>query len=246
MQHYLAEVAGLDVVKSIYVEVMVDQRQQLTEAEHVLEICRRGDTPMAGAVIAGDPAGPRFREWVARFKETRYVKGVRHSLRRALSRPLDAALVRGLRLLGELGMSFDLLLPPHQLPAAVSLVDACPQTRFVLNHCGNVDVQAPDRSQWERDMGELGKRSHVICKVSGIVSSARPGWTAADLAPIVKHVLKVFGPDRVVFGSDWPVCTLRATVRQWVLALQGIVTDESVETQRRLFHDNAARFYGLT
>jgi predicted TIM-barrel fold metal-dependent hydrolase len=246
MRHYLDAVAGIGVVKTVYVEVMVDQRQQLAEAEHVLDICRRGDTPMAGVVIAGDPANPRFPSYITRFKGTPYVKGVRHSMRQALSKPLDASLIKGLRLLGGLGMSFDLLLGPQQLPAAVQLVDACRETRFVLNHCGNVDLQAPDRSQWERDIAELAKRSQVICKVSGIVNSARPeGWTPAELQPIVKHVLKVFGPERVIFGSDWPVCTLRSTVLQWVEAVKWIVADESLENQHRLFYDNAARFYGL-
>lgn len=246
MPDYEEAANGLNIVKSVYVEVMVDARQQLEEAEYILSICRRGDTLMAGAVIAGDPASPRFSAYIRRFGSTGYIKGVRHSMRRALSRPLDPGLVRGLRLLGETGLSFDLLLGPPQLRAAAALADACPGTRFALNHCGNVDVQAPDRSGWQRDLAELGSRPNVICKVSGIVASARAGsWTAADLQPIVEHVLKVFGPDRVVFGSDWPRCTLRASLRQWVEALQQIVYDETPENRRKLFHDNAARFYRL-
>jgi predicted TIM-barrel fold metal-dependent hydrolase len=246
MPDYLEATAGLQIVKAVYVEVMVEWRQQVQEAEYVLDLCRRGNTPVAGAVIAGDPASPGFRDYIGRFRGSPYLKGVRHSVRRALSKPLDPALARGMRLLGELGMSFDLLLGPAQLPAAAKLVDACPDTRFVLDHCGNVDVQAPDRSPWERDIAELARRPHVVCKVSGIVSSARPGqWGPADLEPIVKHVLKVFGPDRVVFGSDWPVCTLRATLRQWVEALKWIVRDATPVDQRKLFHDNATRIYGL-
>lgn len=246
MADYVKAAAGLNIVKSIYVEMMVDPRQQVEEAEYALSICRRADSPMAGAVIAGDPASPRFPDYIRRFRQTGYIKGVRHSMRRALSKPLDPALVRGLRLLGEAGLSFDLLLGPPQLRAAAALADACPATGFALNHCGNVDLQAPDRTRWERDIAELASRANVICKVSGIVSSSRPaGWTAADLAPVVEHVRQVFGPDRVVFGSDWPRCTLRATLRQWVEALQSIVRDEPADTRRKLFHDNAARFYRL-
>jgi len=82
--------------------------------------------------------------------------------------------------------------------------------------------------------------------VSGIVASARPGlWTPEDLAPVVNHTLSVFGPDRVVFGGDWPVCTLAATYKQWVEALKMIVRGRSEQEQRKLFHDNAIRFYGL-
>jgi L-fuconolactonase len=95
-------------------------------------------------------------------------------------------------------------------------------------------------------MAAVAKREAVVGKVSGIVVSAKPGaWKVDDLAPIVKHTLEVFGPDRVLFGGDWPVCTLAATYKQWVEALKTIVQDRSEQEQRKLFHDNAVRFYGL-
>src|SRR5204862_6564644 len=110
----------------------------------------------------------------------------------------------------------------------------------------NADVQAKDRTQWQKDIGEVAKRKNVVGKVSGIVASAAPGkWTADDLAPIVNHTLEVFGPDRVMFGGDWPVCTLAASYRQWVEALKAIVKERKEEEQRKLFHDNAVKFYGL-
>jgi L-fuconolactonase len=86
----------------------------------------------------------------------------------------------------------------------------------------------------------------VVCKVSGIVVNATPGkWTADDLAPVVTHTLSVFGPDRVMFGGDWPVCTKAATFKQWVEALKTIVKDRPAAEQRKLFHDNALVCYGL-
>ena len=89
-------------------------------------------------------------------------------------------------------------------------------------------------------------RPNIVCKISGIVASARPGaWTPDDLAPIIRHCLAVFGPDRVMFGSDWPVCTLAASYRQWVEALRSVVSDRSEAENRKLFHDNAERFYAL-
>src|SRR6267142_1795788 len=104
-------------------------------------------------------------------------------------------------------------------------------------------VQARDLTQWRRDMANIAKHKNVVCKVSGIVASARPGmWTADDLAPIVNHTLEVFGAERVMFGGDWPVCTLTATYRQWVEALKAIVRNRPAEEQRKLFHDNAVRF----
>jgi L-fuconolactonase len=95
-------------------------------------------------------------------------------------------------------------------------------------------------------MADIAKRKNIVCKVSGIVVSAKPGqWTADDLAPLVNHTVEVFGKDRIMFGGDWPVCTLTATYRQWVDALKTIVQDWGDEDRRKLFHDNAVGVYGL-
>jgi predicted TIM-barrel fold metal-dependent hydrolase len=258
MSDYLAATKDLGtfpaagrVVKTIYMEVDLDPAQQRDEAEYVIGLCGRADNPMAAAVISGRPASEEFAPYIKAFRDSAYVKGVRQVLH-GPSTPAGYCLgkdfVRGIRLLGELGMSFDLCLRPGELADGAKLVDACPDTRFILDHCGNGNVRATEkeRAAWRRDMAELARRQRVVCKVSGIVASARPGkWTAEDLAPLVNHTLEVFGPDRVMFGGDWPVCTLAATYRQWVDALKGIVRARPVEEQRKLFHDNAVRVYGL-
>jgi predicted TIM-barrel fold metal-dependent hydrolase len=204
---------------------------------------------MAAAVISGRPASDGFGDYVRRYRDSAYIKGVRqvlHTDDTPAGYCLDPKFVRGVRLLGELGMSFDLCMRPAELADGVQLIDACPETRFVLDHCGNARVPDKDRSQWRRDLAAVVRRKHAICKVSGIVASAKPGaWTADDLAPIVRHVLAEFGPDRVVFGGDWPVCTLAASFKEWVEALKAIVHERPVEEQRKLFHDNAVRFYRL-
>src|SRR5262249_50454098 len=160
-----------------------------------------------------------------------YLKGVRQVLHVDETPPgycLDEKFVRGIRLLGERGLSYDLCMRAKELKDAARLIDLCPDTRFILDHCGNADVQAADRTQWQKDIAEVAKRKNVVCKVSGIVASARPGkWEADDLAPIVTHTLEVFGPRRVMFGGDWPVCTLAASYKQWVAALRSIVAGRS-------------------
>jgi predicted TIM-barrel fold metal-dependent hydrolase len=249
MSDYLKATEGLNVVKTVYMEVDVDPAQQTAEAEYVLDLCRRADNPMAAAVISGRPASDEFANYIRRFKDSAYIKGVRQVLHGAGTPPgycLDRNFIRGIRLLGELGMSYDLCLRPGELLDGAKLVDACPGTRFILDHCGNADVQAKDRSQWEKDMAAVARRKNVVCKVSGIVASARPEkWTADDLAPFIRHTLGVFGPDRVMFGGDWPVCTRAATYKQWVEALKTLVRDRGAAEQRKLFHDNAVAFYGL-
>jgi predicted TIM-barrel fold metal-dependent hydrolase len=249
MADYLSATAGLNVVKAVYMEVDLDPQQQSAEAQYILEICKQGNSPTVAAVISGRPASEGFKKYLEPFKGSHYIKGVRQVLHNPdipAGYCLSVGFIKGIRLLGELGMSFDICVRPGELSDAAKLIDACPDTRFILDHCGNANVQAKDRSQWERDMAAVAKRKQVVCKVSGIVVSARPGtWTADDLAPFINHTLDVFGPDRVMFGGDWPVCTQTATYKQWVEALKTIVHRRSEPEQRKLFHDNAVRFYGL-
>jgi predicted TIM-barrel fold metal-dependent hydrolase len=230
-------------------EVDVAVEQQPAEADYVIDLCKRADNPMAAAVISGRPASDGFAKYLEPYKNSAYIKGVRqvlHGEGTPAGYCLDKKFIAGVKLLGDLGRSFDLCMRPTELLDAAKLIDACPGTRFILDHCGNGDVQAKDLTQWKKDIGEVAKRNNVVCKVSGIVVNATPDkWTADDLAPVVKHTLSVFGPDRVMFGGDWPVCTKAATYKQWVEALKTIVKDRPATEQRKLFHDNAVAFYGL-
>lgn len=258
MPEYLEATRGLNVVKAVYMEVAVDPRDHVTEAEHVIGLCRSKQYPTVAAVIGGHPASDKFGEYIARFKGNPYVKGVRQVLHgdTPAGHCISDEYVRGIRLLGAAGLSFDLCLRPGELKDGMRLTELCPDTRFIVDHCGNADPKAfaagPDGGKpshdpdaWKRDMDAFAKRGNVICKISGIVASAPEGWTAADLAPIVNHCLDAFGPDRVVFGGDWPVCLRGATYSQWVLALRSIVAERPAADQRKLWHDNAVRFYTL-
>jgi predicted TIM-barrel fold metal-dependent hydrolase len=245
---YAEAVKGLGVVQAVYMEVDVDPSQQVAEAEHLIAICKKGDTLTKAAVISGRPASEDFAKYIKRFKDSPYIKGVRQVLHGEATKAgycLQKQFIKSVQLLGELGMRFDLCMRPGELPDATKLIDACPDTRFILDHCGNADLKKHE--QWKKDIAELAKRKNVVGKVSGIVAQATPGkWTADDLAPVIKHTLSVFGPDRVMFGGDWPVCLLGATYAQWVKALKEIVADRKAVEQRKLFHDNAVKFYGLS
>ena len=258
MSDYLAAAEGLNVMKSVYMEVDVSPAQRLAEAEYVIELCERDDNPMSGAVISGDPAADDFEEYVRRFEGSPYIKGIRLVLHPPEAEPgkcLGDRFVDGVQLLGQLGMSFDLCLRPAEQSDGVALVDRCPGTQFIVDHCGNADPQvvsgaaspvAHTRDQWARDMAEYAKRDNVVCKISGIVAQAPENWTAADLAPTIDYCLDSFGPDRVIFASDWPVCTLRASLAQWVQALLEVISSRSEEQQRKLLCDNALRIYSLS
>jgi len=246
---YRKAIEGLNVVKSIYMEVDVAPEQQQREADRLQELIKSGKTTTVAAVVSGRPNSPGFKAYATQFKSSPHIKGIRqvlHGESTPASYCLSREFIAGIRLLGELGLSYDLCMRSAELPDATMLVDACPDTRFILDHCGNEDVKRKDHSQWQKDIAELAKRKNIVGKVSGIVATAKPGaWSAGDLAPIVNHTLAVFGPDRVMFGGDWPVCTLAATYRQWVEALQSIVKERPSPEQKKLFHDNAVAFYGL-
>jgi predicted TIM-barrel fold metal-dependent hydrolase len=249
LDDYLKAVAGLNVARTVYMEVDVEPSQQPAEVEYVLDLCRRADSPMAAAVVSGRPASDGFAKYATPFRDSAYIKGVRQVLHGDGTKAgycLQKEFIRGVRLLGDLGKSFDICIRPGELADAAKLIDECPGTRFILDHCGNGDVRSKDLTAWKKGMAEVAKRKEVVCKVSGIVVNAEPGkWGPDDLAPVINHTLEVFGPDRVMFGGDWPVCTKAATFKQWVEALRAIVKERKAEEQRKLFHDNAVRFYGL-
>lgn len=247
---YAKATEGLGVVKTVYMEVDVVPEQQVAEAEYVLGLIKGGKTPMVAAVISGRPNSDGFAAYLDRFRGEKAIKGIRQVLHAATTPAgycFGPAFLRGIRALGERGLSFDLCMRAPELPDAAKMIDACPDTRFILDHCGNEPVFEKDHARWKRDLEAIAaKGDRIVCKVSGIVASAKGHpWTADDLAPIVNHVLDTFGPDRVMFGGDWPVCTLAASYRQWVEALRTIVKDRPETQQKKLFHDNAVRFYGL-
>jgi L-fuconolactonase len=249
MADYLKAAEGLGITKAVYMEVDLAPEQQQAEAGHIIDICKRGDSPTVAAVISGRPESDNFKKYVAPFRDSPYIKGVRrvlHNVDLPAGLCLRDTFVRNISLLGELGLCFDICLRHGELLDGAKLIDQCPQTRFILDHCGNPDVQAKDNSQWKRDIAEVAKRKNVVVKISGILASAKPGnWTPEELAPTVNHTMDVFGPDRVMFGGDWPVCTLAGTLKQWTKAVQTIVRDRKESEQRKLFYDNAEKFYGL-
>lgn len=263
MDDYREAIAGTGIERSVYMEVDVAPEQQVAEAEHLIAICKSGKAPTVGAVISGRPANEEaFRAYLGKFKDTPQIKGVRQVLH-VDSTPagycLSEGYVRSVRYLGELGLSFDLCLRPTDLADAWKLADSCPDTRLILDHCGNADPKAwmsdarrgnqkPDHDveSWKKAIAEIAQRKNTLCKISGIVARVTKEWSADDLAPIVNHCLDSFGPDRVVFGSDWPVCLLGAPLREWTTVLRQIVSNRPLEEQKKLFSANAEKYYRLS
>ncbi|QVL33006.1 amidohydrolase family protein [Telmatocola sphagniphila] len=250
-QEYATATADVGIVKSVYMEVDVVPDNQQIEADYIIDLCKSKKTPTVAAVLGGHPSSEGFAKYVAQFKGSPYVKGIRQVIH-VDSTPAGYCnskdFEKGVQLLGELGLSFDICIRPGEIPYGAKLVDACPHTRFILDHCGNAPINdAAQMATWKKDIADIASRKNIVCKVSGIVASAKKGaWNADTLAPAINHTIEAFGWDRVMFGGDWPVCTLAASYKEWVAALKSIVSNQSKENQMKLFHDNAAKFYGLT
>jgi predicted TIM-barrel fold metal-dependent hydrolase len=253
LKEYTVATKGLNVVKAVYMEVDVVPEQQQKEADYIVELCESKAGPTCAAVVSGRPNSEGFAKYAKQFKGSKYVKGIRQVLHVKETTPeywLDDKFVKGIQLLGELGLSFDLCARPEDLPEHAKLVDKCPGTRFILDHCGNGKIthKPAERETWKKNMADIAKRKNVVGKVSGFIASApaRGKWTLDDLAPIINHTMDSFGPDRVMFGGDWPVCLLGVEkYADWATALMAVVKDRSEEQQKKLFHDNAVKFYGL-
>lgn len=256
---YRAATRGLNV-KCVYMEVNVDPTQEAAEAEHVIALSKLGD-PTVGAVIGCRPETDGFTAYVDRFRDVPEVKGMRRVLHESETPAgfcLEERFVKSVRLLGERGLSYDLCMRPTDLGDAAKLTELCPDTRFIVDHCGNADAAAFSKSaaageskpshtpdQWKSGIERLAKRPNTICKISGIIARLPKGGDAGDLAPIVNHCLDAFGPERVVFGGDWPVCLLGASLGTWVAMLTEIITGRPDHDRRKLWSDNAKLFYQL-
>lgn len=259
IREYRTATAGLKM-RSIYMEVHVDSSQLDAEADHVIDLSRSGTAPTEAAVIGSRPESPSFLKYVERFKGSPIVKGVRRVIHEEDTPPgfcLQDQFVKSVQRLGELGLSFDLCMRPTDLADGLALSEKCPDTRFILDHCGNCDLKAfrpkldtgkpaaHTADDFRKVLERLAKRPNVICKISGIIAQLPAGGDADDLAPVINTCLDTFGPDRVIFGSDWPVCLLGRPLLTWVTFLKQIIASRPAAEQTKLWSGNAIQYYGL-
>jgi L-fuconolactonase len=159
---------------------------------------------------------------------------------------LDESFVRGLRQLHRHGLTYDLLLYPHQLPAAIELVGLLPEQPFVVDHLAKPRIAFGEIEAWEREIRAIARHENVCCKVSGMVTeAARQGWTPDDFTPYLDVVLDTFGPERLMFGSDWPVCLLAGEYADVAAIARDYFSRLTAAEQQMIWGDTAARFYGL-
>jgi predicted TIM-barrel fold metal-dependent hydrolase len=218
------------------------------ETRHLLALADRPGNPLEGVVACGRPENDDFKSYLEKIAGHPRLKGIRRVLH---TQPDElgqrSTFIRNVAALSGYGLSFDLCVLARQLPIAISLASKCRDVVFILDHCGVPQVKERKLDPWRADIAELAKFPNVSCKISGLVAYAdSERWEVGDLRPFVDHAIASFGWDRVLFGSDWPVCTLSASYRRWVEALQTITQGAGDANQKKLFHDNAIRVYRLS
>lgn len=228
------------------VAVQADQSEK--ETLFLLELAEHNPL-IAGVVGWVDLCAPGVEERLEFFSHYQKLRGFRHI---AQAEPDDRFLVRpdflrGVCLLREFSFVYDILIYPKQLPAASELVAAVPEQHFVVDHLAKPEIKVGRKKGWEAQIREIAKNPNVFCKISGMVTEADwRSWKKQDFAPYLDVVFEAFGVDRLMFGSDWPVCLVAATYSQVVDIVEDYVNRNAPAAKKGIFGENASRFYGLT
>jgi len=247
----LADLRARTAAVGVDATVLVQTVSDVAETREFLTTAAASDGLIRGVVGWVDLTDPAVDACLADLRAApggRRLVGIRHQ---AQDEPDPGWLarddvIRGLRAVAAAGLVYDLLVLPHQLPAARAAVEQVPEGRFVLDHAAKPPIASGALQPWEDELRRLAAHPHVSCKLSGLVTEADwQRWQPADLRPYAEVVLDAFGPQRVMAGSDWPVCELAATYERVWEATMNVVSGLSDDERRDVLAGTAARVYRL-
>lgn len=234
----LMDAAGIDQA------VLVQAAETVAETEFLLGIAAGSDR-IAGVVGWIDMGSAEAGATLGRLSANPKFKGVRPMIQDADDDGwmLDARQRSAFELLEETGTCFDCLVRPQHLDNLVLLLERHPRLRAIVDHGAKPNIAAGRFNDWARNMAVIASRSTALCKFSGLITEAGDNWTVDGLRPYAEHLLATFGPDRLVFGSDWPVLTLGASHARWIEVAGMLLADLDEAARSKIFGGNAARFY---
>ena len=238
-----AEEAGVTatlLVQTVTVAAETPEMLALADADPLIAAVV-GWTDLTSADVAGQLAALRSGHG------GRWLRGIRHQVQSEpdpdwLRRP---DVLAGLRAVAAAGLAYDLIVLPDQLPAAAFAAAAVPELTLVLDHAGKPAIGTGDLRSWARDVRALAEQPNTVCKLSGLVTQAAPGASAEAFAPIADVILSAFGAQRVMFGSDWPVCLLASDYGSVVGLARTLLSGLSAAECSAVFAGTAARVYGI-
>lgn len=243
-----ADLSALMAKTTIEGTVAVQARQNLRETEWLLDLTSTNDF-IKGVVGWVDLQSPDLAAQLEKYAPHPRLVGVRHVVH---DEPDDQFMLRDgfLRGLSELqayGLTYDLLLFPKHLPVAVQVVQKFPEQRFVLDHIAKPLIEDGVLDPWERDIRALAAFDNVFCKISGMITEAAwQAWQQSDFEPYLDIVFDCFGVDRLMFGSDWPVCNLSGSYSDVVEMVTSYIQRFPVEDRAKIMGGNAKYFYNLS
>ncbi|WP_242084331.1 amidohydrolase family protein [Aestuariivivens sediminis] len=215
-----------------------------TETEFLLS-CAKTSPFIKGVVGWVDLLNDNLEERLSHYSKNKLLKGVRHIVQ---AEPNDFMLrtdfQHGISKLERFNLTYDILVFPYQLNAAIKLAHRFPNQKFVLDHMGKPFIKTGEIDQWKKDIIALSKASNVYCKVSGMVTEADlTQWKISDFKPYLDVIFEAFGTDRVLYGSDWPVCLLAAKYEQQLRIIQDYIGAFSKHEKAKIMGINARDFY---
>lgn len=231
------------------VAVQADQTE--AETDWLLELAAKNDF-IQGVIGWVDLRSNAIEERLQHYAQFKKLKGFRHVLQgEEPAFMLQEDFLNGISKLDQFGFAYDILIFPQHLSAALQLVEQFPQQRFVIDHVAKPyikdgKIDDPIAIGWKAGMQQLAQHSNVYCKISGMVTEADwKTWTADQLKPYIDVVVESFGIDRIMFGSDWPVCLVASSYNKWIETVQNYFASFSIEDQQKVFSSNAIKFYQL-
>ncbi len=227
--------------------VIVQSDQSDAENTFQLENADKFDF-IKGVVGWVDLQNENVEESLRYYKRFEKMKGFRHVLQGEKDRAMMLLpnFKRGIGLLNKYGFTYDILIFPDQLPYSLELVKAFPDQPFVIDHLAKPPIKEKKIDDWARDMQAIAQLPNVQCKISGMVTEADwKKWRKEDLVPYIDVVVNAFGTNRIMFGSDWPVCLVASSYQQWINLLKEYFKPFTQGEKDAFFGGNAARFYRL-
>ena len=239
----------LPLLRSANLDGCVAVQASQTEEENIflLSLAAQHDF-IKGIVGWVDLQSDKLAERLAYYKKFEKLKGFRHIIQDELDIDfmLHPNFLRGVGQLSAFGYTYDILIYPMHLPNAITFVNQFPEQLFVVDHLAKPCIRDRKMEPWKDDLKKLARHKNMFCKISGMVTEANwTQWTKADFIPYMDSVVDSFGFDRIMFGSDWPVCTVASSYTEMYEVVFGYFSQFSVSEQDKFYGQNASRFYNL-
>lgn len=246
IEEYADLTKGFPIAGSLFVEVDPNEAQLGKEATHFCKLAEKPDNKLQGVIASARPEHPNFERYLDSIAHPA-LKGIRRVLyTQSVDLPSQSLFKENIKLLGARSLTFDLCVSVEQYPACLELIKHCPDTTFVLDHCGRPQMAEHDFDTWKQSLKSLADCPNLNCKLSGIIEQITPADSAIDkLSPYFDACLELFGPDRILWGSDWPVCGLGGGLNNWLECTQQYAAKLSADEQAKWLYENALKVYQI-